>query len=53
MTEVNDESGQETKPESGRTVTIAGIPLLIAGAAAFLSFKWIRRRFRRPGTTTP
>jgi hypothetical protein len=49
VTEVNDESGQDTKPETGRTVTVTGIPLLIAGVVAALSFRWIRRRFRRPG----
>lgn len=46
MTEVNDESGQNAKPETERTVTISGIPLLVAGVAAFLSF-------RRPGDSAP
>lgn len=53
MTELNNKSGQDAKPETERTVTISGIPLLVAGIAAFLSFKWIRRRFRRPGSSAP
>ncbi len=49
MSDVNDGSGQGTKPDTERTVTICGLPLLIAGVAVFLSFRWMRRRFERSG----
>jgi hypothetical protein len=51
VTEVNDEDGQDVRPENERTVTISGIPLLVAGVAAFLIFRWIRRRMGRRGSS--
>jgi len=53
VTEVNGESGHEANPEMERTVTVAGKPLLVAGVAAFLSLRWIRRRLRRRGASKP
>jgi|HubBroStandDraft_2_1064218.scaffolds.fasta_scaffold273805_1 hypothetical protein len=53
VTEVNDGHDNDAKPETERTVTVAGKPLLVAGVVAFLSLKWIRRRIRRRGTSAP
>ena len=52
MTEENN-AGQTPKEGDDRTVTVSGIPLLVAGLITFLSFRWIRRRFKRPGEPTP
>ena len=51
MTEVDDEDGKDVKPEPERTVTISGVPLLVAGVAAFLGVRWFRRRIGRRGTS--
>lgn len=45
MTEVNDASEDDTKPETERTVTITGIPILGAGVVGFILYRLIRRRF--------
>ena len=51
VTETSDVDGQDAKQDSERTVTITGLPLLIAGLAALLFFAWIRRRLRARGST--
>lgn len=53
MAEVNDEREQSAKRDNERTVTVSGIPLLIAGFAAFVSVRWLRRRFGRAEDSAP
>ena len=50
MTEGNDQTEQTAVPETERTVTISGKPILIAGALASVSLRWIRRRKRQRRT---
>ncbi len=47
VTATSDVHGQGTQPESERTVTVTGLPLLITGLATLLCIAWILRRFRR------
>jgi len=53
VTEENNDRGQTKKDGDDRTVTVSGKPLLVAGLVAFLSFRWIRRRLKRPGDPAP
>jgi hypothetical protein len=45
VTDVNEHSEETPPPE--RTVTITGIPLLIAGVVAFVGLRRLRRRKSR------
>ncbi len=47
MTEGHDDIEPRTGPEDERQVIITGKPILIVGALAFFSLRWLRRRKRR------
>jgi hypothetical protein len=51
--ETADDSDQGGQQETERTITIAGLPILMTGIAAILGVRWIRRRSGNRRSSTP